>query len=52
MKLHYVNTDTINEILDRWSVTSECGHITFDNYDDFVSCIEKLTGLIVVGTDE
>ena len=52
MSKHYVNTDTINEILNRWSVTSECGHITFDSYDDFVECIEKLTGLLVVGTDE
>ncbi len=52
MAKHYVNNDTINEILDRWSVTSECGHIVFDNYDDLVSCIEKLTGLVVVGTDE
>lgn len=49
---HYVNNDRINEILDRWSVTSECGHIVFDSYDDLVSCIEKLTGLVVVGVED
>ena len=52
MTEHYVKHETIDEILDRWSVMDECGHIIFNSYDDLVSCIDKLTGLVVVGTDE
>ena len=52
MAKHYVNSDTIDEILNRWSVEDDFGHIVFDDYQSLVILIEKLTGLEVIGVED
>ena len=52
MSKHYVNTDRINEILRDWSVEDDFGRIVFDDYQDLVILINKLTGLEIIGVDD
>jgi hypothetical protein len=52
MAKHYVNSDRIDEILRDWSVEDDFGRIVFDDYQDLLILIEKLTGLEIMGVED
>jgi hypothetical protein len=52
MAKHYVSSDRIDEILRDWAVEDDFGRIVFDDYQDLLILIEKLTGLEILGVEE